>query len=103
MLPAHCSSPTFPTPPFSRPPSLPLSALPRPHQLCSQAELALLTRCYAFPPHKLALASFFYDAPQAGRGEAERGEAERGEAERGEAEKGEAVGGGAVGGEAVRV
>ncbi|CAI7864356.1 unnamed protein product, partial [Closterium sp. NIES-54] len=35
--------------------------------LCSQAELALLTRCYAFPPHKLALASFFYDAPQAER------------------------------------
>ncbi|CAI5983785.1 unnamed protein product [Closterium sp. NIES-64] len=32
--------------------------------LCSQAELALLTRCYAFPPHKLALASFFYDSPE---------------------------------------
>ncbi|GJP69124.1 hypothetical protein CLOP_g25747 [Closterium sp. NIES-67] len=29
--------------------------------LCSEAELSLLTRCYAFPPHKLALASFFYD------------------------------------------
>ncbi|CAI5517301.1 unnamed protein product [Closterium sp. Naga37s-1] len=33
--------------------------------LCSQAELALLTRCYAFPPHKLALTSFFYDSPEA--------------------------------------
>ncbi|CAI5978829.1 unnamed protein product [Closterium sp. NIES-65] len=51
--------------------------------LCSQAELALLARCYAFPPHKLALASFFYDSP--------------------ETVPGGAVGGGAVGGGADRI
>ncbi|CAI5973218.1 unnamed protein product [Closterium sp. NIES-64] len=42
------------------------------------AELALLARCYAFPPHKLALASLFYDSPKT--------------------VPGGAVGGGAVGG-----
>ncbi|CAI5482688.1 unnamed protein product [Closterium sp. Yama58-4] len=69
--------------------------------LCSEAELSLLTRCYAFPPHKLALASFFYDAPDALPGGAVGGGAVGGGAVGGGAVGGGAVGGGAVGGGAV--
>ncbi|CAI5996551.1 unnamed protein product [Closterium sp. NIES-64] len=95
LPPPFLPLPSAPTPcPHSLPPPLcptlpPASTIcPNRHLLNSfqrifLAELALLARCYAFPPHKLALASFFYDSP--------------------ETVPGGAVGGGAVGGGADRI